>query len=107
MTVSLPGRTTSYITTDGTNLPIQGSTIMEFPNPLPGQLKGQRATMSFGLNHETQLTSKYTYTDYSTTDYSAGYYTDLFVTWNTDGTISLSVDYVDDPNSPTPRNNAV
>ena len=80
MTVSLPGRTTGTISTDGTNLPIQGSTIMEFPNPISGQLKGQRATMSFGLNHELQLISRHNYDGYYDTDDSAGYFTNLLVT---------------------------
>lgn len=105
MTVSLPSRNTSYISTAGINMPIQGSAIIEFPNPIPNNLKGQRAQMYFQLNHQAEITHMYHIDQYeTTTETTAGGVAQLYVTWNADGNITLSQDNVDSSITPTPRN---
>lgn len=105
MTVSLPSRTTSYISTDGVNMPIQGSAVIEFPNPIPNNLKGQRAQMYFQLNHQAEITHKYHIDQYeTTTETTAGGVAQLYVTWNADGSITLSQDNVDSFSTSAPRN---
>lgn len=105
MTVSLPNRNTSYISTEGIDMPIQGSTVIEFPNPIPSELKGQRAQMYFQLNHEAEITHMYHIDQYeTTTDTTAGGIAQLSVTWNADGSITLNQSNVSSGTDPIPRN---